>query len=145
MADLPVSDPLSGPGAPPFLNQPTPPASGTITLYSTAINGPMGERTIGPLTTSLTEVGTDADIPLTFTSASSQTVTAPMNSTKMIIRPPASNQGTSVVALSLGSSGEIPISPNDWTVIGLPDTNGGHTYTITAAGALSEAVEIAFV
>ena len=140
MADpqLPVSDPLSGPGAPPFLGPPTPPPAGTVTIFSGPIHGPSGIRNIGPLIIELTETGSDADIPLEFSSASSQTVTAPPESTVMIIRPPAAN----TVGLTLGT--DVPISPSNPTEIALPDSNGGHTYAIAAAGAITGAVEVNF-
>ena len=139
MANLPVSDPLSGPGAPPFYGPATPPPSGVLTLFSGPIHAPSGVRNIGPLLGDLTQVGADGDFPLTFSAAGSQTVTSPPQSTFMIIVPPATN----TVGLTLGT--DVPISPSTYTVIALPDTLGGHPYTLTAAAALTEAVSISFI
>lgn len=136
--DLPVQDPLSGPGAPPFYGPPTPPPAGAITLFSGPIHGPSGVRNIGPLIIELTETGSDADIPLDFSTTLTQTVTAPADSTVMVIRPPAAN----TVGLTLGT--DVPISPSNYTEIALPDTNGGHTYSLTAAGPITGAVEVNF-
>ncbi len=137
MADLPTGDPESGEPAPPWIGPNYPPTVGTVTIFSGEISGPSGFKTIGPLHIALTQTGTDETLDLSFTAAGTQTIVAPMNATVMVIDPPAAN------TTELTLNGAV-ISGSNPSLISLPNTTGGSTYTLAAVAAVVGNVEITF-
>lgn len=138
MTNLPISNSLSGDPGPPFYGvNPAPVSVGTVTIDSSAIEGPSGTKTIGPLQIALAVIGTDEVLELVFPAAGSEIITAPPNATLMVIRPPAAN----TVGLTLDGAA---VSPSNPCLISFPNTAGGATYTLGAAAAVTGAVAVTF-